>query len=66
MQLTVHTERGSYVSRAIDLTPEQADQLQSLIESSAEKGAYFKLDTATGYVVLGKDLLRTAAFVVEA
>ena len=66
MKLTVHTERGTFTSKAIDPTPEQAEQLQNLIETIAAKGTYFKLDTATGYVVLGKDLLSTAAFVVDA
>lgn len=66
MKLTIHTERGSYESRAIDLTAEQAEQVQDLIEKGAAGGEYFKLDTPTGYVVLGADLLKTAAFVVEA
>lgn len=66
MKLTIHTERGSYESRTIDLTTEQAAQVQDLIEKSAAGGEYFKLDTPTGYVVLGAELLKTAAFVVEA
>ena len=65
MKLTIHTERGSYESRTIDLTAEQAAQVQDLIEKSAAGGEYFKLDTPSGYVVLGADLLKTAAFVVE-
>jgi hypothetical protein len=66
MKLTIHTERGSYESRPIDLTAEQAAQVQDLIEKSAANGEYFKLDTPNGYVVLGSELLKTAAFVVEA
>lgn len=66
MKLTIHTERGSYTSKIVDLTADQSEELKSLIEQSAVRGDYFKLDTDTGYVVLGKDLLQTAAFVVEA
>jgi len=66
MKLTIHTERGSYTSKSIDLTEDQRKDLQELIEQSAERGDYFKLETESGYVVLGKDLLRAAVFVVDA
>ena len=66
MKLTIHTERGSYESNTVDLTPEQSLEVQKLIETSASRGEYFKLDTPTGYVVLGAELLKTAAFVVGA
>lgn len=65
MRLTIHTERGTYSTKSADLTPEEAEQLRSLIEKGAEDGALFEIETNTGYVVLSKGLLHTAAFVVE-
>lgn len=67
MQLTIHTERGTFTSKRHDNVPEnQASNLKDFIQQCAADGSYFTLETDAGYVVLGKDLLRTAAFVVEA
>lgn len=65
MKLTVHTERGSYSSKEQALSEDQAADARTLIQRCASDGNYFTLDTPTGYVVLGADLLKTAAFVVE-
>lgn len=67
MQLTIHTERGTFTSKRHDNPPEdQMDTLKDLLQKCAADGSNFTLATDSGYVVLGKELLRTAAFVVEA
>ena len=67
MQLTIHTERGTFTSKRHDNTPaDQMETLKNLLQQCAADGSHFTLDTDSGYVVLGKELLRTAAFVVEA
>lgn len=67
MQLTVITERGTFKSKRHDVVPQgQAEQLKHLLQECAEDGGYFTVDTESGYVVLTRELLKTAAFVVEA
>jgi hypothetical protein len=67
MQLTIHTERGTFTSKRHDnASADQMETLKDLLQQCAADGKYFTLDTDAGYVVLGKELLRTAAFVVEA
>lgn len=67
MQLTIHTERGTFTSKRQESPPaDQMETLKDLLQQCAADGNYFTLDTDSGYVVIGKDLLRTAAFVVEA
>jgi hypothetical protein len=66
MQLTIFTERGTFKSKRHDNAPaEEMKTLKDLLQQSAADGNYFTLDTDAGYVVLGKELLRTAAFVVD-
>jgi hypothetical protein len=67
MQLTIHTERGTFISkRQIGVTADQMFELKELLQQCAADGRHFTLDTESGYVVIGKELLRTAVFVVEA
>jgi hypothetical protein len=66
MQLTIHTERGTFTSKKATATEAEMAQIKDLIQQCAADGNHFTLDTETGYVVLGKELLRTAAFVVDA
>jgi hypothetical protein len=66
MQLTIHTERGTFTSKKAEATAKEMAQIKGLIQKAAEDGKYFTLETDAGYVVIGKELLRTAAFVVEA
>jgi hypothetical protein len=65
MKITVYTERGTFTSKMIDATEEDREQIKDLIKQCAVEGNYFILDTETGYVVLGKELLSTAAFAVD-
>ena len=67
MKLIVHTERGVFKSRVDEdqLTKDQALALKKIIQQTASEGASFTIETENGFVVLGKDLLKTAAFVVE-
>jgi hypothetical protein len=67
MQVTIHTERGTFKSKRQDnIEPDQAEMLKDLLRQCASDGDHFTLETENGYVVIGKELLRTAAFVVEA
>ena len=67
MQLTIYTERGTFKSRHHDaIQAGDAAALNDLLQECAADGSHFTLDTEDGYVVLGKELLRGAAFVVEA
>ena len=66
MQLTIHTERGTFTSKQADATAEELAQIKELIQKAIDGGSYFTLDTDAGYVTIGKELLLTAAFVVEA
>ena len=66
MKLTIHCERGSYSSKETELTETQMGDLENLIKGVCTNGEYFKLDTPSGYVVLGAALLKSASFVVEA
>jgi len=66
MQLTIHTERGTFTSKRHEkVTDDQAKCMKDLLQKCAADGNNFTLETDSGYVVLGKELLRTAAFVVE-
>ena len=65
MKLTVYTERGTFASKTLDATEEDREQIKDLIKQCAVEGNYFIVDTENGYVVLGKELLSTAAFVVD-
>lgn len=66
MKLTIHCERGSYSSIETELTETQSADVENLIKDACTKGEYFKIETTSGYVVLGAELLKSAAFVVEA
>jgi len=66
MQLTIYTERGTFTSKKAEATAAEMAQIKDLIQQCAADGNHFTLDTEAGYVVLGKELLRTAAFVVDA
>lgn len=66
MQLTIHTERGTFTSKKAEATAAEMAQIKDLIQQCAADGNHFTLDTEAGYVVLGKELLRTAVFVVDA
>lgn len=66
MKLTVHTERGTFTSKQQDrVTEDQAATLKDLLKNVSADGNHFILDTDSGYVVLGRGLLLTAAFVVD-
>lgn len=66
MQVTIYTERGTFTSKKAEATEAEIEQIKDLIQQCAADGNHFTIDTKTGYVVLGKELLRTAAFVVDA
>ena len=66
MQLTIHTERGTFTSKKAEVTAAEMEEIKDLIQKTAGDGSYFTLETDAGYVVIGKELLSTAAFVVEA
>ena len=67
MQLTIYTERGIFKSKRHDgIHTGDGDRLKDLPQQCAAEGNHFTLDTEDGYVVLAKELLRGAAFVVEA
>lgn len=65
MKLTVYTERGIFTSKTMEATADEWNEIKDVIKQCAEQGSSFVLDTETGYVALGKELLRTAAFVVD-
>ena len=67
MQLTIHTDRGTFTGKRHENPPEdQMETLKDLLQQCAADGTHFTMDTESGYAVIGKDLLRTAVFVVEA
>ena len=67
IQHTIYTERGTYKSKRHDaIQLGEGSNLKDLLQQCAAEGNYFTLDTEDGYVVLGKELLCGAAFVVEA
>ena len=67
MQITIYTVRGTFKSKRHDaIQPGEASTVNDLLQQCAAEGNHFTLDTEDGYVVLGKELLRGAAFVVEA
>lgn len=66
MKITIHTERGSYTSKSQVVSADQAEQLKKVLEECATEGSYFSMETDTGFVMICKELLQTAAFVVDA
>lgn len=67
MRITVHTERGVFVSKVFEkLDEDQRKEVESSLQLLVSGGGkYFSLLTEVGYTVIGEDLLKTAVFFVE-
>jgi len=67
MKLTIkiHTERGTFEGRQMEVPEAELEDLKDTIMLAITGGNYFKFETVDGFIVLGKELLRTAAFVVD-
>ena len=65
MFITVHTERGMFESKDLPLSEiEQHSLAELMVACASGKAEYLNLETDSGQVYLGKDLLKTAVFVV--
>ena len=62
--IQIHTERGSFKSKQIEVPEKEAEDLKDMILHTVSNSNYFKFETDDGYVVLSKALLQSAAFVV--
>ena len=66
MQITVHTERGFFVSKTIHaLSQEESDTIDELLKHAVKgESEYLKLPVDDGFILLGKELLAKTVFVV--
>lgn len=66
MRLTVYTERGNFTGLPVTRDERTLEEWKKQLNGAA-KGEQdcLMLDTARGFVVLGRELLQSAAFVVE-
>ena len=67
MKLTVqiYTERGFFKGRQMEVPEADLEHLKDTIMLAITDGKYFKIETDDGFIVLGKELLRSAVFVVK-
>jgi hypothetical protein len=67
MKLTIeiHTERGTFKGRQMEVPEAELEDVKEIILRATTEGTYFKLETDDGFIVLGKELLRSAVFVVK-
>ena len=67
MKLTIeiYTERGTFKGRQMEVPEAKSEDLKDIIMLAVTNGNYFKLETDDGFIVLGKELLQSAAFVVK-
>jgi len=63
--IEIYTERGSFKGRQMEVPEDEAEYLKEIILRATTEGTYFKLETDDGYIVLSKELLQSAAFVVK-
>jgi hypothetical protein len=67
MKLTVkiYTERGPFKGKVMEVPEADLEHLKDTIMLAITDGKYFKIETDDGFIVLGKELLRSAVLEVE-
>lgn len=62
MRIRVHTERGIFTSKWMELTKEEVLTVKELIQEALKKSNYFQMETDLGTAIISGDLLKTAVF----
>jgi len=63
--IQIYTERGPFRGKVMEVPDDEAEDLKDAIMLAITGGNYFKFETDNGYVMLGKELLRSAVFEVK-
>lgn len=65
MRITAHTPLGSFAGKNADCTNAEVEDIKRLLQNTATNGTHLTLDTETGFIVLGAEILRQTLFVFD-